>query len=200
MPDLSNARRGPLEHFVSDARSVQIRALLPASRFVFRCRREALGLAKRAFGLQVSSEPCRAATTGIRSALWQGPDEWLLLAPEGQQVLIKDAFATAFGSTPYSLVDVSHRHGGFEIVGSNAAFLLNSGCPLDLHCTAFPVGTCTRTLVDKAEIVLWRKSENTFHIETWRSFCCYIWRELHAAAQYSDVQPTELIGSHQHGP
>jgi sarcosine oxidase subunit gamma len=33
---------------------------------------------------------------------------------------------------------------------------------------------CTRTVVAKAEIVLWRTSEEIFHVEVWRSFAPYV--------------------------
>ena len=52
--------------------------------------------------------------------------------------------------------------------------LLNAGCPLDLDPSAFPVGMCTRTVLAKAEIVLWRTRQDQFHIEVWRSFADYV--------------------------
>jgi sarcosine oxidase subunit gamma len=33
---------------------------------------------------------------------------------------------------------------------------------------------CTRTVLAKAEIVLWRTRESLFHIEVWRSFAVYV--------------------------
>ena len=59
--------------------------------------------------------------------------------------------------------------------------LLNAGCPLDLDRHAFPVGMCTRTLLQKTEIVLWRIAENVFHLEVARSFAPYAWRFLEQA-------------------
>ena len=52
--------------------------------------------------------------------------------------------------------------------------LLNAGCPLDLDSTAFPIGMCTRTVLAKAEIVLWRTGQDVFHVEVWRSFADYV--------------------------
>ena len=46
--------------------------------------------------------------------------------------------------------------------------------PLDLDQAAFPVGMCTRTLFGKAEIVLWRKADDAFRVEVWRSFAPYV--------------------------
>ncbi len=42
----------------------------------------------------------------------------------------------------------------------------------------FPVSMCNRTVLGKAEIVLWRTDPETFRIKAWRSFAAYIWRFL----------------------
>ena len=61
--------------------------------------------------------------------------------------------------------------------------LLNAGCPLDLDLAAFPVGMCTRTVLAKAEIVLWRTSAEVFHVEVWRSFASYVTEYLAEVAR-----------------
>ena len=48
---------------------------------------------------------------------------------------------------------------------------------------AFPIGTCSRTLLGKVEIVLWRSAENEFHVECWRSFSDYAFAYLTDAAR-----------------
>jgi sarcosine oxidase subunit gamma len=80
----------------------------------------------------------------------------------------------ALADRPHSLVDVSHRQLGLAISGAHAATVLAAGCPLDLDRGAFPVGMCTRTVLGKAEIVLWRIAEDGFHLEVWRSFAAYV--------------------------
>jgi sarcosine oxidase subunit gamma len=62
----------------------------------------------------------------------------------------------------------------FAIAGPQAATVLAAGCPLDLDPAAFPVGMCTRTVLAKAEIVLWRRADDSFHLEVWRSFAAYV--------------------------
>jgi sarcosine oxidase subunit gamma len=71
-------------------------------------------------------------------------------------------------------VDISHRQFALEVSGPNAATILNGACPLDLDVSEFPVGMCTRTVLAKADIVLWRKREDVFHLEVWRSFAGYV--------------------------
>ncbi len=51
------------------------------------------------------------------------------------------------------------------VSGSRAARVVNAFCALDLHPSAFPVGMCTRTMLGKAEIILWRTEADTFRID-----------------------------------
>jgi sarcosine oxidase subunit gamma len=75
---------------------------------------------------------------------------------------------------PHALVNISHRQFALEISGPHAATILSGACPLDLHLHGFPVGMCTRTVLAKADIVLWRIREDAFHVEVWRSFSGYV--------------------------
>src|SRR5262249_51795295 len=125
---------------------------------------------------------CRAVEVELCAALWLGPDEQLLLAPEPNVAQLSHALQTGLASIAHSLVDISHRQTAFALAGPNAAVLLNAGCPLDLAPEAFPVGMCTRTLFEKSEIVLWRRRPDAFHIEVWRSFAPYVTALLASSA------------------
>ena len=114
------------------------------------------------------------ALDGAHAALWLGPDEWLLIAPEGEAPsLIHDADAVLEG-LPASLVAISDRQIGIAVAGAKAAEAINAFNALDLDGNAFPPGMCTRTLFGKAEIVLWRTAADAFRIEVWRSFAPYV--------------------------
>jgi sarcosine oxidase subunit gamma len=158
--------------------TAELRPLAPAAKFIFRGRGRAVTTAGHAFGVVLPETACRAATTGDRAALWLGPDEWLLIAPERDG--IAGSFSALSGQS-YALVDVGHRNVGLEIAGTEAATVLAAGCPLDLDQGAFPIGMCTRTVLGKAEVVLWRTAPDIFRIEVWRSFAAYVWRFLDEA-------------------
>jgi sarcosine oxidase subunit gamma len=123
---------------------------------------------------------------GQRAALWLGPDEFLLLAPAGASDPIAAAMATSLDALPHSLVDVSHRQVGLAVQGPRAEWLLESQCPLPLNLRDFPVGMCTRTIFGKAEIVLWRTAQASFHLEVWRSFSRYVAELLSEVARETD--------------
>ena len=165
------------------AGSMLVRALLPATRYVLRGGPDAMNAAGRALGLTLSQSACRAVTSagGGLAALWLGPDEQLLLGPETSD--IGAALQPALRDLPHSLVEVSHRQTALEVSGPQATLLLNAGCPLDLDPGAFPIGMCTRTVLAKAEIVLWRTSQDVFHVEVWRSFADYVTRFLAEVAR-----------------
>jgi sarcosine oxidase subunit gamma len=141
--------------------SVSVTTLPDASRYVLRGEPSAFS----GYGVALPREACRAATNGSLSALWLGPDEWLLLLPDGQALPL-NAMA--------SVVDISDRQVAIEVSGDDAAEALNAFNPLDLHIETFPVGMCTRTIFGKAEIVLWRTAADRFRIEVWRSFAPYV--------------------------
>jgi len=151
-----------------------VRLLPPATRFILQCGREARDAAGRGFGLAMPEAACRAEAAAGRAALWLGPDERLLLAPAGMEDSLPGELEAALGGLPHSLVDVSHRQVALSISGPRARDLLASGCPLDLDDAAFPAGMCTRTVLAKAEVVLWRSSPEEYHLETGRSFASYV--------------------------
>jgi sarcosine oxidase, subunit gamma len=178
MADLSTARQAPPLDLPSG-----VRLLPPAARFTLRGRAPAMAAAGGALGLSISDAACRSAANSERAVLWMGPDEQLILAAAEVGSSLGAHLRDALSALPHSLVDMSHRQLALEVSGPTAQTLLNAGCPLDLHISAFPVGMCTRTVLGKADIVLWRTGPDSFHVEVWRSFADYVARFLSEAAR-----------------
>jgi len=112
---------------------------------------------------------------GSRAALWLGPDEYLLMgSDEAARDTAFAALENVLSQLPHALVDISHRQFALEVSGPHATAILSGACPLDLDLGEFPVGMCTRTVLAKADIVLWRTGDEAFHIEVWRSFAGYV--------------------------
>jgi sarcosine oxidase subunit gamma len=107
-------------------------------------------------------------------ALGLGPDEWLLILPEGTPPPAIEGL--------HALTEVSDRNVALTVEGPKAEALVQCGVALDLALVAFPVGKVTRTLHEGVEIVLWRTGETAFHIEVWRSFGGHLFRSLDLAA------------------
>jgi sarcosine oxidase subunit gamma len=161
---------------------VSIRDLPAAARVLMRGGDAAVDAIGNALGFGLPRQPCRAAVSGARSALWLGPDEWLILAPAGAGDELLAWLTARLGALPGSLVDISDRQVAIEVAGEKAAEALGAFVMLDLDEAAFPVGMCARTLLAKAEVVLWHTERRRFRIEVWRSLAPYVRACLKEAA------------------
>lgn len=184
MDDVSLSPRSPLQALaLPSGERFALAEAPPMERFIFRADDSCRGKLIRAFGVDLPTKLGAAAERDGRATLWLGPDEWLLLASDLDPELFPAEVAAALEGAPHSLVEVSHRQVGLVVSGPGAARALSAGCPLDLRDRAFPVGFATRTLFDKAEIVLWRRGPATYHVEVWRSFSPYLVAALIEAAR-----------------
>lgn len=145
----------------------------PGSRLILQCDAAARSAAATIWGVPFSEERCRAQTLGERATLWLGPNEHLLWQASRESTLPIADLERALATHAHSLVDVSHRQVALEIFGPHAAAILAGACPLDLDPREFPVQMCTRTVLAKAQIVLWRTAPDAFHLEVWRSYQSY---------------------------
>ncbi len=162
--------------------TVIVRPLAAASRFSLRIR---AGLALPTLDNRPLDFPInRCARHDERWIARLGPEEWLVGGLEADTEAMAAAIGTALAGRFHALVDISHRSVAIEVTGYEAAAALNAGCPLDLHPSAFPAGSATRTLMGKAEIFLMRPGEApTFRVECWRSFAVYVHGFLIEAAR-----------------
>jgi len=175
MPDAAMRRTdGAVRSLPAVPASAWMKAMPPAMRFILHGDVRARAAAAPAWGAAFAEQPCRAVLEAARATLWLGPDEYLLLGADAQsETAAADALELALGDVPHALVNISHRQFALEVSGSHAATILNGACPLDLDLAEFPVGMCTRTVLAKADIVLWRTRGDAFQLEVWRSFSGY---------------------------
>lgn len=151
----------------------------PASRCALRAPEASVAAVSKALGLALPTKPKTSAEKQGRAALWLGPDEWLLIDRDGNDPTAALARVKPF----HSAVDVSHRNVGIVVSGEGAEATLAAGCPQDVSLASFPVGACSRTVMGKIEIVLWRTAETAFRVECWRSFSDYAFTFLAEAAK-----------------
>ena len=161
----------PLPSADGVARLVEAEA---SARLVLRAGSEAAGRIGATLGLDLTSRINRAARSESCSALRLGPDEWLLIADAEADPWLAARIREAAADLAVSVVDVSHRHAGLVLDGPAVEAVLAAGCPLPLDAAVFPMERATRTLFAKAEIVLWRRGPDRFHIEVARSFAPYV--------------------------
>ena len=165
----------PLEACVYGGNGVVLNPVETHERISLRADDKAVAGLGKAIGLSLPNKPGTSVTRNNISALWIGPDEWLIFGAEGSNL---EAKLNKVKTGLYSAVAVNHRNTAITVSGVNAINALNGGCPRDLSLEAFPIGDCGRTIIGKAEVVLWRMAEDSFHVECWRSFSDYVWKYL----------------------
>lgn len=131
-----------------------------------------------ALGLDEPTRVGRAAEAGPSAMLRLGPDEVLVLAAPAQRGAAMAASKVLQGSGTGCFVDVSDRSFGLVLSGARVEDVLASACALNFSAAAFPVGFCTRTLLGKAEVILWRIGPEVFRLEAGRSFAPYVTKLL----------------------
>jgi sarcosine oxidase subunit gamma len=161
------------------AEGVKVATLPPAHRISLRAPAASVEALSKALGLALPEKPKASASKGNRTALWLGPDEWLLIDEGTNDPLDACARVEAL----HSAVGISHRNVAIAVTGPGAENTVSAGCPQDLSLAAFPVGACSRTILGKVEIVLLRTGEDAFRVECWRSFSDYVFTFLTEAAR-----------------
>jgi sarcosine oxidase subunit gamma len=171
-------RRAALAGQELSAVGVTLTVLPPAQRISLRAPDASIAALSKALGVTLPRKPKTSASQAGRTALWLGPDEWLVIDEAEKDPLADCAKVTAL----HSAVGISHRNVAISVTGPAAATTINSGCMQDLSLGAFPVGAASRTILGKVEIVLLRTADDAFRIECWRSFSDYVFTFLSEAA------------------
>ncbi|TIN31688.1 MAG: sarcosine oxidase subunit gamma family protein [Mesorhizobium sp.] len=167
-------RRPALAGRSTSAAGVKVEVLPPAERISLRAPEASVAALSKALGMTLPKKPKTSASKGGRTALWLGPDEWLVIDEAGNDPLADCADIAAL----HSAVGISHRNIAIAVTGAAAAATINAGCPQDLSLDAFPVGAASRTILGKTEIVLLRTAADAFRVECWRSFSDYVFTFL----------------------
>ncbi|MDX3524329.1 sarcosine oxidase subunit gamma [Streptomyces scabiei] len=145
---------------------------------------DAVGLA---LGVPLPLEPDTVVRAGELTALWLGPDEWLLVGPPGGARELENRIREAAGEEPVSVTDVSAQRTAVLVAGAGARDLLAHGCSLDLHPRAFGPGRCAQTTLGRTQVVLVAREEPSagFWVLVRSSFAGYLadWL-LDAATEY----------------
>ncbi|GAB3591963.1 sarcosine oxidase subunit gamma [Acetobacter peroxydans] len=151
------------------------------TRWVFQGREAAMQAACAAVGCAVPDMLAVTQAEGA-TALRLGPYEVLFLLEPAVARGVSAAWAGALAGVAHSLVEVTARQGALSVSGPRAAEVLGCLSPLDFAPGSFVPGTATRTLLDKADGMIWRQAEDRFHLEVWTSFLPYVTAMLKNAA------------------
>ncbi|MCH7794326.1 MAG: sarcosine oxidase subunit gamma [Proteobacteria bacterium] len=192
MPE-SYQRQGVLDHLHLDARSVDD----PGGAGVVLCERrfrakvnlrgkpvkKFLEAAANALGLELPKTPNTTASGGTLTALWLGPDEWLVVGPPNREGEIIEDLRALLAGRHCAVTDVTEGRTVIGLAGGHARDVLMKGCPLDLHPREFKPGDCAQSTLAKATVILHQTSDApAYDIYVERSFADYLWSWLEDAA------------------
>jgi len=123
-------------------------------------------------------------STGYIDVLWLGPDEWLIVAPDGSDA--GPRLAEALMDIHAAVTDVSESRTVIVLSGDHARDVLAKGCALNLHPDKFAVGQCAQSTLAHIHIILQMRSDvPEFDVYVHRSFAESMWLWLEdAAAEY----------------
>jgi sarcosine oxidase subunit gamma len=155
---------------------LSIRELPFVSQVNLRANLEDAGLMRRlaVLGLALPIEPNTVGTGQDRRALWMGPDEWLVVGPDGQRDSLMQLLREGLNGGLGSIVNVSANRTVLEIRGARARELLAHGIPIDLEARSFGPGRCAQTLLAKAQVIIERRDESAFLVYARTSFASYV--------------------------
>ena len=112
-----------------------------------------------ALGYELPGAPNTTASDHRTTALWLGPDEWLVTGPDGSGEETRDRLRATLNGLHAAVVDIGASRTLLELRGPGARTALESVCVIDLHPRAFPPGRCAQTMIGPAQIVLLMRSD-----------------------------------------
>ncbi|MCW2875174.1 sarcosine oxidase subunit gamma family protein [Actinacidiphila oryziradicis] len=204
MADTTTTRRSPLAHAAQrlaaathDCDGALILAELPFLAQV-NVRLDPKGPAdavELALGIPLPLTPNTSVRGAGLTALWLGPEEWLIVGPAGTQADLEARLRSAVGEQHAAVTDVSAQRTTLLVAGDRARDLLAHGCSLDLHPRAFGPGRCAQTTLARAQVVLVASEEPEpgFWVLVRSSFAGYLaeWL-LDAATEYLPAPAGEI--------
>ncbi|MDE0241827.1 MAG: sarcosine oxidase subunit gamma [bacterium] len=137
---------------------------------------------RTALGVSLPGEPNTVMTGNNLSALWLGPDEWLIVGPPDAERAMTGQLAKALPGT--AVVDVTEGRTTIRTRGPMVLDILAMGCPLDLHPRAFGPGRCAQSTLGRSPIILHQvDGAPLFDIHVERSQADYLWTWLETAGR-----------------
>lgn len=124
--------------------------------------------------LSLPTTPNTVVSRDDLAVLWLGPDEFLVVGPDGAGPELMTQLRARGGGRRASAIDVSADRACVELRGAGAREILERGCPLDLHPRAFPPGRCAQTVLAKAQVILWRPAEQVYRLLVRSSYAHYL--------------------------
>ncbi len=183
MADISTLRRSPLHDLtarmrdgaVTGARAVRLseRPFWAMVNLRVRPGSPAADHVERALGAPLPAAVGATAHHDGVTALWLGPDEWLLVSQTDPDALV-DALRPTATADHAQVVDVSANRTVLQLDGPGAREVLEKGCPADLHPRALADGSAVTTTLARVPVLVWKVDAQQFRVLVRPSFAAYV--------------------------
>jgi sarcosine oxidase subunit gamma len=132
----------------------------------------AIAVAQDTLGVDLPIKPGKSNAAGDCTAVWFGPDQWLIVAPAGNAAVMLNEINTGTACA----TDVSDLRAAFELTGLHAPDVLRKGCGIDLHPRVFRPGDCALTALARTRTALLQIDDApTYRLWVERSVAAYLW-------------------------
>ena len=139
---------------------------------------------KTATGLDIPIQANLFTASGDRACLWLGPNEWLIVGPDGQGADLIRELRAALAGQHAAVTDVSEARTAILLKGRRARDLLQKGVPLDLHPREFQTGHCAQSYIAGANIILRQLDDApSYEVLVLNSFAEHLWLWMESAAR-----------------
>lgn len=145
-----------------------------------------LAAVRSALGFDLPLKANTVAASGDLSALWLGPDEWLVVGAPDSEADLTARLNAALKERHASVVDVTANRTVLDLSGPSARAVLEKACSLDLRSRAFKPGQCAQTNLARTVGILELMQGGAWRIYVRNSFAVYLadWL-LDAMAEYA---------------
>jgi sarcosine oxidase subunit gamma len=110
--------------------------------------------ASEILGLELPTTPSTQVGNDALTAIWMGPDEWLITSHTRSAADLEARLRAAVADDGGAAIDVSAQRTTLRLSGPDARDVLAKGCSLDLHPTMFRKGAAAQTTLALAGVVL----------------------------------------------
>ena len=134
---------------------------------------------KKAYGLAPPTSPARAAKGDV-AFVATGPGAWMAVS-EGGPLGWADKVAADLSGLA-SVNDQSDGYAAVRLEGPDLMGVLEKGVFIDLHDSAFPVGSSAGVSIAHIGAILWRREAAVYEILVFRSYAASFWQWLEESA------------------
>ncbi len=142
-----------------------------------------------AAGTSLPVEPCTWSRTEDATAYWLGPDEWLLIVPNGREGHVEQRLRETLEGA-FSVVDTSGGHCMLNLSGPRKGEVMQKSSPYDFHPRNFSPGRCVQTTFAQATALVAANADGSFDLVIRRSYADYVRQWIaDAAEEYGLTRP-----------